>query len=40
MKTLILLLAFILTINFISIAQRNPRDDKNKPVDRIDTRKS
>ena len=39
MKTLILLLAFILTINFISIAQRNPREDKIKPVDRIDREK-
>jgi len=36
MKTLILLLAFILTINFISIAQRNPKEDKIKPVDRIE----
>jgi len=39
MKTLIPLLVFILTINFISIAQRNPRDDKIKPVDRIDREK-
>jgi len=39
MKTLIPLLVFILTINFISIAQRNPREDKIKPVDRIEREK-
>jgi tetratricopeptide (TPR) repeat protein len=39
MKTIFLLLAFILVINFISVAQRNPREDKIKPVDRIDREK-
>ena len=39
MKTLIPLLVFILAINFISIAQRNPKEDKIKSVDRIDGEK-
>jgi len=39
MKTLILLLAFVFTFNFISTAQRNPTEDKIKPVDRIDREK-
>lgn len=39
MKTLILLLALVFTLNFISIAQRNPTEDRNKTVDRIDREK-
>ena len=36
MKTLILLLAFISAFNPFSIAQRNPTNDRDKTVDRID----
>jgi len=39
MKTLILLLAFVFTFNFISIAQRNPTQDRDKAIDRIDREK-
>ena len=36
MKTLYLLLTFSLTFNFISIAQRNPTEDRKNSDDRID----
>ncbi len=36
MKTLILILAFIFTFNFLSSAQRNPTKDREKTGDRID----
>jgi tetratricopeptide (TPR) repeat protein len=39
MKTLILLLASILTLNFILSAQRNPTEDRQKTIDRIDREK-
>ncbi|MBE0552013.1 MAG: tetratricopeptide repeat protein [Ignavibacterium sp.] len=39
MKTLILLLAFIITFNSLSIAQRNPTKDRDKTIDRIDREK-
>jgi hypothetical protein len=39
MKTLMLLLAFLITFNYLSIAQRNPTKDRDKTVDRIDREK-
>jgi tetratricopeptide (TPR) repeat protein len=39
MKTLILLLTFVFTVNFILSAQRNPTEDRQKTIDRIDREK-